>query len=82
MNKKISVELSLYADVEITEELCRQIQESSPGYWESVKNDSENLAYDLAFAYLNPSVPFDSGPEDYWDGVCCLDGVVKNIELQ
>ena len=89
MNKTFSVELSLYADVVITEKLCQDIQESEPEYWETVKNDLEQLAHDLVYAAVNPRIPSDTKlwPSDregtwYWDGVCDMANLITNIELQ
>jgi hypothetical protein len=88
MNKKITVELSLYADVEITDEICNGIAEQYPDWWERNKNDPEEIASAMVFAIVNPRIPCNTIPSSFnpeqwwWDGVGSLDNLITNIELQ
>jgi hypothetical protein len=82
MNKKISVDLTLYADVQITDEVCEGIKEQYPVLWEEGKDDPEVIARAMVYALINPRIPYQSYPNDIWDGVADLDGLITNIELE
>lgn len=80
--KKVSVELTITADVTITQELCDGIADQYEKFWDQAKNDPEELAKSVLYALVNPGLPHRAYPDDYWDGVACLDGLVENIELE
>lgn len=78
----LPVELTLRADVTLTQEVLDGIKEQYPEYWEWAKDDPEDLAAGVLYALVNPRIPYRSSSEDCWDGVAWLGGLVNNAVLE
>jgi hypothetical protein len=83
MNQKASIEMTIYADVQITDEICEGIADQYPDLWERIKNDPEEIAcVMLGASDLTASARGSNEDiEDWWDGVGKMQGLITNVEL-
>lgn len=77
----VPVELTLSATVTITQEVLDGILDQYPELFEAGKDDPEMIARAMVYASINPSLYTHNDHEDIWDGVCDLQGLIKNLEL-
>lgn len=77
----LEVDLMVYGKVKLTQELCDGIADQYPDFWDRSKDDPEELARAVLYAFLGHLPPYAT-KEDYWDGVACLDGLIMDVELE
>lgn len=81
MGKKVYVELTISAMVEVTDEVKEGMKEQYEASDDALSND-EYVARAMLFASINPRLPVTNVHEnDYWDGVANMRGLITQINL-
>lgn len=78
----VEVEMTLYAQVTLTQEILDGIADQYPDAWKEHKDDPEELAKMVLYAsvgrYCRGS---NEHHEDWWDGVGEMRGLIKDMDL-
>ena len=79
---KVGVDLTLYAAVEITKEICDGIADQYPELWDRIKDDPEEIARSMVFASIGSNIYYSNEDfEDWWDGVGNMQGLITGVEV-
>jgi hypothetical protein len=81
MSNKVYVELTISANVEVTDEVKNGMKEQY-GYTDKDLENDELVGRAMLFASINPRLPrtnFHS--DDFWDGVANMRGLITEINL-
>ena len=79
---KVEVEMSLFATVEITQEICDGIADQYPDSWDAYQENPEEIAKMILYASVNPYIhSSNKNYEDWWDGVGNMQGLITEMEL-
>lgn len=79
----IEVEMTLFAKVTITQEICEGIADQYPEFWQKNKEKPEEIAKSILFASVGGyCTGSNKHYEDIWDGVGDLKGLIEEMELE
>jgi len=78
----VDVEMSLFATVTITEEICMGIKDQYPETWARVVGDPEEIAKLILYASVGRYCQGNNDYDDVWDGVGDMAGLIKNMDLE
>lgn len=81
--KEFNVELKVYAKVKVNDEIVNNYQEQyGPIKHPFLEVIQRQVAQAILYAYINPLVSYDVEHDVYFDGVCNMNGLIRNIEVE
>lgn len=81
--REFDVELTVYAKVKVNDEIVNNYQEQygtiNHPFYEVIQRE---VAQQILYAHINPMVAYNVDYDTYFDGVCNMNGLIRNIEVE